>query len=613
MIARERSRYFAAILVSLLLVAGVGSAGAAETTGEERTSGDSIQKQIESMTLEEKVGQMFTLQVWGQSVDDTSPEAVAGNQKLYGVDTIQEVVDKYQPGGIIYFVGPTSSGIPKNTNDPHQIAGLSNGIQEAALNQPQKVPMLISTDQEGGLVVRVKEPATQFPGSMALGATRNPGYARKAASITGKELSAMGINTNNAPDADVNVNPENPVIGIRSFGSRPGLVSYMTAAQVTGYQQNVAATAKHFPGHGDTNTDSHTGLPVIDQTKEQIEKIDLPPFEAAIKSGVDLIMSAHIVVPALDDSGCPDKCVPATLSEPILTGLLREKMGYDGVITTDALNMGALKSFGEAEVPVETIKAGADVLLMPPNMDIAYNAVLDAVESGEITEERIDESVYRILKLKQKQGLFKNPYVDENAVGNLVGTQQHRAAARDITNSTVTLVKNKDRTLPLRMNSGKKVLVTGYGATYTGQDAVDELARGAQKYGVKADAFQTGFTPDEAAISEAVSRARGSDLVVVNTGWANEQQQQLVKALLDTGKPVVVAAIADPYDIALFPEAKTYLATYGFRPVSMQALARVLFGKVNPSGRLPVSIPAADDPNQTLYPYGHGLSYKGRR
>ena len=601
------TRYLGAIFVTLVLLASCAAPEMPEPTQGESVSEDQIRGKIRKMTLEEKVGQMFTLQVYGQSANDRDPAVVAGNQKLYGVDTIEEVIDKYKPGGIAYFAGG-GTDIPDNVDNPRQIAGLSNGIQRAATKQRAGIPMLISTDQEQGVVARVTEPATQFPGSMALGATRNTTYAREAATITGDEIRALGINQDNAPDADVNVDPENPVIGIRSFGSKASLVSPMVRAQVIGYQDSVAATAKHFPGHGDTNTDSHTGLPVIAQTKREIEKIDLPPFEAAIRSGVDVIMTAHIAVPALDDSG-----LPATLSRPILTGILREKLGYDGVVTTDALNMGALRQLGEDRVPVETIEAGADVLLMPPDMDVAFDAVLRAVRGGEIEEGRIDESVYRILSLKQELGFFEDPFVDETKMEDVVGTPAHQAAAQEITDKAVTLVKNDGGTLPLQKDSGEKALVTGYGATAFGLNAVKDLARRISERGVPAEALETGLNPDGDTINKTVSEAKGSDLVVVTTGTAGapdrKNQQELVKRLLGTGKPVVVAAVYDPYDIAYFPQAETYLATYGFRAVSMEALARVLFGEVNPSGKLPVSIPVAGNPKETLYPYGHGLRY----
>lgn len=312
------------VLLGVLLSA---SSGAAAEPG-------TIWSKIDQMTLREKVGQMFVPYVYGESAGTTAPADISANRTLYGVDNATQLIDKYRPGGIIYF------SWSNNVNNPRQIAGLSNGIQRAAMGQPGMIPMLISADQEQGVVVRVDEPATQFPGAMALGATRNTESARTAAVITGRELRAIGINQDFAPVADVNVNPKNPVIGVRSFGSDPSLVSGMVAAQVRGYQQdaNISATAKHFPGHGDTAVDSHYGLPVITHNRSKLESVDLPPFRAAIGSGVDAIMSAHIVVPALDDSGRP-----ATLSRPILTGLLRNELGYDGLIVTDALTMEGVR------------------------------------------------------------------------------------------------------------------------------------------------------------------------------------------------------------------------------------------------------------------------------
>jgi len=602
------SRHLAVISVALVLLAGSGASGVAKPAKGGSANADHVQSKIRDMTLEEKVGQMFMLQVYGRSLNDRDPAIVEENRNLYGVDTIEEVIDKYKPGGIAYFAGPSSQGIPDNVDDPRQISGRSNGIQRAATQQPAGIPMLISTDQEQGVVVRVTEPATQFPGNMALGATRNTEYAKQAAQITGEELRALGINQDFAPVADVNVNPQNPVIGVRSFGSSPDLVATMTSAQVGGYQKNVAPTAKHFPGHGDTDTDSHTGLPKIDHSLEEIEEVDLPPFRSAIKSGVDVVMSAHIVVPTLDSSGRP-----ATLSKPILTDVLRKELGYKGVIITDALSMDALEQFGEDRVPVEAIEAGVDVLLMPKKMDVAYNAVLEAVKNGRIPEKRIDESVKRILKLKQKRGLFENPYVDEGAIDGVVGTPQHLSTAQAIADKSVTLVKNESGTLPLQENSGEKALVTGYGATAFGLNAVENLARAIEERGLATEAFQTGLNPNEGQIDAAVLKARESDLVIVTNGKAwdpnRKGQQELVKRLLGTDKPVVVAAVYDPYDIAHFPEAETYVATFGFRAVSMEALSRVLFGEVNPSGKMPVSIPVAGNPNETLYPYGHGLSY----
>lgn len=239
--------------------------------------------------------------------------------------------------------------------------------------------MLISTDQEHGIVARVGKPATLLPGAMALGANGSRTDARTAGSISGAELRALGIRQDYAPVADVNVNPANPVIGVRSFGADPAAVAGLVAAQVTGYQRaSVAATAKHFPGHGDTAVDSHYGFPVIGHTREEWNAIDAPPFRAAVRAGIDSIMTAHIMVPALDGSGDP-----ATLSRPILTGILREELGYDGVVVTDSLGMqGVREKYGDDRVPVLALKAGVDQLLNPPSLDIAWNAVLTAVRQG---------------------------------------------------------------------------------------------------------------------------------------------------------------------------------------------------------------------------------------
>jgi beta-N-acetylhexosaminidase len=548
------------------------------------------------MSLEEKVGQMFVTYGYGQSVADPSPAMVAANRRDHGVDNIRQLVERYHLGGVIYFAWSN------NVSDPGQIAGLSNGIQDVATESGAGIPALVSTDQEQGVVTRVTTPATLFPGSMALGAARDPALARTAAAVTGKELRAIGINQNFAPVADVNVNPQNPVIGVRSFSSNPELVSSLTRAQVRGYQRHrVASTAKHFPGHGDTDVDSHTGLPVIHHTRAQLDSIDLPPFEAAIDAGVESIMTAHIVVPALDDTGRP-----ATLSEPILTGLLRREMGFSGVVVTDALTMeGVRQMFGDERVPVEAIKAGADILLMPPRLDLAYRSVLAAVRSGEIAERRIDESVQRILRLKQRLRLLRDPFVDERAVSQRVGTRAHLAAADAVTDRTVTLVEN-DGTLPLAAGTGKRALVTGWGVATT-----STLAAHVAERGLTTEVRETGSSPSDAVIAEARQAAERSDVVLVTTNraWASPAQQRLVGELAATGKPVIAMAVRDPYDVAHLPGADAHVATYGYAAVSLESLAEVLFGELSPTGKLPVDIPAATDPSTVLYPFGHGLGY----
>lgn len=583
-------------------VAGAGvSAAASAPPPEPAETAQAVQlgRTIQRMSLEEKVGQMFVLFAYGP--DAHQPDA--RNTRLYGVSTPAEVIRKYKPGGWIYF---NARG---NVQSPTQLATYSNQLQQVATNTGIRVPLMIATDQEQGVVVRIGPPATQFGGNMAHGATRNTADARTAAAITGRELKAMGIRQDYAPVADVNVNPLNPVIGVRSYSSNPQLVADMTVAQVQGYQRDagIIATAKHFPGHGDTRDDSHTALPTINHTLEEWNTIDAPPFKAAIKAGIDSIMTAHIVVPSLDPSGDP-----ATLSKPILTGVLRNKLGFKGLIVTDGLEMAAVRQqYGDAEVAVRAIEAGVDQLLLPPAPDLQFNAVLDAVRSGRISEKRIDESLFRILLTKLKNGILFNPYVDPAKTMTTVGTPASLATAQTIVDKSVTLVKNDNGAVPLS-NDPKKVLVTGWGVSTT-----QTLAGALAKRGATTTVAQTGAAPSDAAIADAVAKAQQNDVTVVLTmkAWdttvtdKQAKQQKLVNDLLATGKTVIVVAVRDPYDIAYFDAAPTYLATYGYAAVSMESLAKVLYGEIKPAGKLPVDIPVAGQPQTPLYPFGHGLTW----
>lgn len=594
-----------------VLAGGIAAAAAGAAASSARAAGSTplppaaengwVTSTMARMTLEEKVGQLFIQNVYGK--DATTPDQ--RNVPLYGVASPAEVVQKYHLGGVIYFAWTDS------VQNPDQIVGLSNGLQKAALTQPSKVriPLQIATDQEQGVVTRIGPPATQFPGSMALGAGRSAADARTAAAITGQELLAMGVNTNFAPDCDVNVNPLNPVIGTRSFSSRPQLAAELAAAQVAGYQRDgkVASSAKHFPGHGDTATDSHVAFPVITHTREQWEAIDAPPFKAAINEQIDMIMTAHLSFPALDDSGNP-----ATLSKPILTDVLRGELGYQGVIVTDSLAMQGVRDlYGDPEVAVRALLAGVDQLLMTPAMDDAFAAVLDAVRSGRIPQEDIDAKVRRVLSLKYRRGIVARPYADPSAVSSVVGTPAHLAAADSVTDRTTTLVKNDAKALPIAP-SGKKVLVTGYGVSTTAT-----LANALTGKGATVQSLQTGTSPTDAQVAAAVAAAADKDVVVVTTmkAWDTSVtdkrggQQKLVKQLLATGKTVVVVAVRDPYDIAYFTDAPTYVATYSYSPVAIEAAARVLVGDVSPTASLPVDIPVAGDPGTVLYPFGHGLTY----
>ncbi|WP_040907128.1 glycoside hydrolase family 3 protein, partial [Streptomyces griseoflavus] len=500
----------------LAATAGVTTALAAggtvhAATGPSAPDDRKLRALISRMTLEEKVGQLFVMRVYGHSATDPDQADIDANLKEIGVRTAAEMLARYRVGGIIYFAWA------HNTRDPHQIADLSNGIQKASLGLPRGLPVLVSTDQEHGIVARVGEPATLFPGAMAVGAGGSRADARTLGRIAGLELRALGIRQNYSPVADVNVNPANPVIGVRSFGSDPQSVADLVAAEVKGYESShIASTAKHFPGHGDTVDDSHAKLPYIHHTRDQWEQLDAPPFEAAIAAGIDSIMTAHIVVPALDPSEDP-----ATLSRPILTGILREELGYDGVVVTDSLGMeGVRTKYGDDRVPVLALKAGVDQLLNPPSLDVAWNAVLNAVRDGELTEDRLDESILRVLRLKAKLGLFKDPYVTHAGVDRTVGTRSHLATADRITERTTTLLVNEGGLLPLSRRRTPKLLVVGAdpaSPSGTTGPPTGVLAGALTELGFTATALSTGTAPSAATVAKAVAAAGDADAVVVAT------------------------------------------------------------------------------------------------
>ncbi|GHH37907.1 beta-N-acetylhexosaminidase [Streptomyces umbrinus] len=601
----SRRTLLAATAGAAAVVAVGGGPALAEDDDTGRLDDKRLRALISRMTLEEKVGQLFVMRVYGHSATAPDQADIDANLKEIGVRDAAELLAKYRVGGIIYF------GWAHNTRDPHQIADLSNGIQKASLAQPRGLPVLISTDQEHGIVARVGKPATLFPGAMALGAGGSRTDARTAGRIGGAELRAMGVRQDYAPVADVNVNPANPVIGVRSFGADPQAVAGMVAAQVKGYQSaGVAATSKHFPGHGDTETDSHYGFPVIEHTEAQWAELDAPPFRAAIAAGIDSIMTAHIMVPALDPSGDP-----ATLSRPILTGILRERLGYDGVVVTDSLGMeGVRTKYGDDRVPVLALKAGVDQLLNPPKLDVAWNAVLQAVRGGELTEARLDESILRVLRLKAKLGLLKDPYVTRRGVDRVVGIPSHLKAADRIAERTTTLLVNSGGLLPLSRRTHRSVLVVGADpASPSGTTGPPTTVLGAAltELGFTATVLSTGTAPTEATIAKAVAAAQGVDAVLVGTYnvTAASSQRTLVNRLLATGRPVVALAIRNPYDVAQLPDVKAYLAAYSWTDVELRAAVRVLAGRADPVGELPVPVQKADKPKEVLYPVGHGLRY----
>ncbi len=566
-----------------------------------------VQAIMARMTLPEKIGQLFVVDAYGQTATTTDPGDVAANNALFGtgIDNATQMIDTFHPGGVIYFTWSDSE------NAPQQTATLSNGLQQAAM-AADGIPLQISTDQEGGVVTRIGAPGSVSPGNMAIGATFDPAQAYQAANVTGKELRAQGINMDDAPVVDVNTNPRNSADGPRSFGDNPGMVQAFASAAVTGYQNaGIAAQAKHFPGLGDTTTNTDSGVAVTSETRQQIMSVDVPAFRAAIAAGAKSIMAAHIVAPALDPSG-----LPASLSNPIVTGVLRDTLHYNGVVITDSLSAGALAAYTHQQIITDAINAGDDELLICPepsggSLDGAVNLpeseqiVANAVADGQISVARIDQSVSRILHLKASLGLFTNPYTTSAAVTATVGTPAHLAVMADAAKNSITLLRNSDGVLPLPANSGKHVLVTGWGVGTTQNLANDLTAKG-----LSTQLLWTG-SPGAPAIAQAVAAARNNDVTVVTSdnAWGDTNQQNLISALLATGKPVIVAAVGGPYDIAYYPTAPTFLAAYDYQQPSLTALTNAITGTA-PTGHLPVTIPNAAG-TATLFDYGSGLSRYG--
>ena len=414
----------------------------------------------------------------------------------------------------------------------------------------------------------------------------------------------MGINQVLAPDGDVNVNPANPIIGLRSFGADPSAVGALTAAMVQGFQTDagVGATVKHFPGHGDTNIDSHTSLPIINHTAQQWASIDKPPFSAAIGAGVDAVMVGHLAFPALDPTG-----TPASLSPAIVTNVLRSQMGFGGVVFTDSLVMGALTdTYGDARIPVMAVLAGDDVLLMPPSLPVAWNAVKAAVTSGEISQAQLNAAVGRILALKIKLGLFAKAPASVTAAASALGTKAHKTLEQRDAEASVTLVANDGRLLPITDAPGAGPYLV-VGPTAAPVAAVATALRGR---GLTAGTYVTGASPRASVATAAATRAAGYGTVIDLTLNADTDvgQQRVVGALAGTGKRLITVAIGRPYDQGYY-RAAVNICLYSQSAASLRAAVRVIFGEIGPAGHLPVAIPAGSNTGTTLYPLGYGLTY----
>lgn len=532
-----------------------------------------LQAQINLMSLQDKIAQMVMVGFNGQS--------------LAGSGELQTMVGTYHVGGLVL--------LEANARDPQQLRALTEEVQNVALSSGAKIPLFIAINHEGGIVIRITEGVTEFPGNMALAAARRPENVYTAAALAAQELRAMGVNMNLAPVLDVNDNPWNPVIGTRSFGADPALVAEYGQLAIHGFQEHgVIAIAKHFPGHGSVAVDSHGGLPVLTDSLDVLQQRELKPFSDAVQAGVAGIMTAHIAVPALDSSG-----LPATLSAPILTGLLRQQMAYDGLLMTDSLGMaGASAGRGQAQAAVEAVKAGVDILLSTTPMEAhigIIQSLVAAVQRGELSVERIDQSVLRILRVKYTYGLFESP-----VIGDLtqINTPEHQAIAEAIARQAVTLVQDPAGNVPITPSMRLLVIspdqlppaTSGYGTLFG-----EQLQQ--RGYVVIEQVLNLNSQDSRNAVYTAV-RTHTYDGIIfgewelikrqVNLG--DRWQEKLIAYLSSLEKPLIVVAWHNPAALLKCPPDTTLITAYGNSRSQVMAIVAALKGEFIPTGQLPITL-----------------------
>lgn len=570
------------------------------------------QKTLKKLSLEEKVGQMFMVRlIMPQFVNIRNPDY------LKWLDQIQ----RYHLGSVLLTVPADGPSLSKS--EPYEAAMLINQLQHSA-----KVPLLVAADYERGLSMRLNG-TTVFPHSMAFGAAGKPELAEQFGRIVAQESRAIGVQWNLMPIADVNSNPVNPVINTRSFGEDPAQVGALVSAYIRGARNNGLLTAaKHFPGHGDTATDSHLGVAAVKRTREQIEQIDLPPFRAAIEAGTDAVMVAHLTAPALES----DPARVATNSAAIVTGILKQQLGFKGLVITDAMDMGGLTgvypeggSAAARHAAVDTVKAGNDMLLLFSDLDGAYKGLMDAVRKGEVPEKRIDESVLKILRAKASVGLNHATQVDINALSSIVSSPENLAFAQQMADSSITLVRENGRMLPLS-RQGPSASAPAYGAIqkegnkllciiFTDDVRSDNGRQLQRELRARAPDARVIFVDPRIAagsaseIQSAVAAAenvlaaiylvpvpgravRTEGATGVNTISIPDATAALLQSILQAKRDkTVVVSFGSPYFLSDFPQIENYVCAYSNAFTSEVGAVKALFGEIPFRGRLPVSIP----------------------
>src|SRR5215471_4682707 len=570
-----------------------------------------VEKTLKKLTLEEKVGQMLNVRYF---TDFQNVDAEAYKQ-------FRDSLRKYHIGSVVLTVHVDGPILLKNP--PLEVAAVANQLQ-----RDSDLPLLIAADFEQGLASRVSS-VPAFPDAMAFGAAGNPAYAEKFGAITAEESRAIGIHWNLFPVADVNSNPQNPIINTRSFGEDPAAVGDLVAAFIKGSREHgMLTTVKHFPGHGDTGTDSHLGVARVEGDLAHIQSIELPPFKKAIDAGVDSVMVAHLAVPALE----PDPNMVATISSRIIDGALKSQLGFKGVVVTDALDMRGLTSLyppqqgnPAAKAAVDAVKAGNDVILWPTDLDGAFNGIIAAVRSGQISEPRIDESVRKILEMKASVGLDRSRFVDLEKVPHLVSKPEDMHFAQQVADQAVTLVRDNGPMLPLGKLQAPGLESETFRVTVQPTTAVVAIIMTDSIHGDWGRNFETAlknrridaavFSVDNtvaAAMSPEILRAvRQAGKVVVaayvvpvpakqvmvngklvNTVGLEQASGELLRQILEiAAAKTAVVALGNPYVAQNFPNVQTYICTYSNASSSELSAVKVLFGELRPQGKLPVTLP----------------------
>lgn len=544
-----------------------------------------VDSTLATLSLEEKVGQLFVGELVGLYTHEDHP----------AFQLALKMVNQYHVGAFI-LAGGNVLDIPLITNK---------------LQSVSKVPLLINADFEAGMTYMhpwrlnrgwdeqlpayIPGGGTQFPSQMAIGATGNPQYAYDLGRVTALEARAIGIHWTNSPVADVNNNAGNPIINTRSYGEDPQSVAAMVEAYVRGARDGgLIATLKHFPGHGDTREDTHMGLPSLPFDISRLDSIELVPFRSGIAAGVQAVMTAHIALPKIDPSGRP-----ATLSEPIITGILRKKLGFRGVVVTDGMRMqGITDQVSAANAAVDFIEAGGDMVLGSADMDSAYNAIVNAVRAGRISDRRIDTSVCRILSLKEWAGLGKSRFVDINAIFSRVGKPESQKIAKEISDASVVLLHNRANLLPLPKETRLQIVaVTEDPAWPVGIDLRNESASALKSATLTRVSNETG----RERFSEIFASLKDSDVMLVGiylsiAAWKGEARfskplQEFLSSLSRLRKPVILVAFGDPYVLGKLPEVAAIMTPMNGTILAEISVAMAITGKIQIKGQLPVTIP----------------------